>query len=70
MKVDTSLADAAPNAASYAAEVQADSSGKWAGNALRFGTIDEAKSYVLDLYCRWTLVSACRVVPSDEAVHS
>ncbi len=34
---------------SWKPEVIADSSGKWAGNALRFATREEAESQVLDL---------------------
>jgi len=52
---------------SYAAEVIADSSGKWAGNALRFPTREEAEIYVADLARRWTLVRDTRVVKSDDA---
>ena len=54
---------------SYKAEVIADGSGKWAGNALRFATEDEAKTYATDLYRRWTLVLDTRVVESDEPVN-
>jgi len=46
----------------YKVEVIADSSGIWAGNALRFASIDEAKEYAIDLYSRWTLVSQMRAV--------
>lgn len=53
-------------ATSYAPEVQADSSGKWCGNALRFATEAEAQKQVLDLWMRWTLVRSTRVVPSDD----
>jgi hypothetical protein len=52
---------------SFAAEVIADSSGKWAGNALRFQTREEAEIYVADLARRWTLVRETRVVESDDA---
>jgi hypothetical protein len=53
---------------SFKPEVVADSSGTWAGNALRFATEDEAEMYVKDLARRWTLVTATRVVPSDDPV--
>jgi hypothetical protein len=50
---------------SYRAEVIADNSGNWAGNALYFTTAEEAEIYVADLAMRWTLVRDTRVVPSD-----
>lgn len=53
---------------SYAAEVIADSFGKWCGNALRFATEGEAQEYVRDLEFRWLSVRDTRVVPSDEPV--
>ena len=53
---------------SFKAEVIADSSGKWAGNALRFATEEEAAIYVADLARRWTLVTDTRVVESDDPV--
>lgn len=53
---------------SYAAEVIADDSGTWAGNALRFATEDEAKLYVADLASRWTLVRETRVVESNDPI--
>jgi hypothetical protein len=54
---------------SYKAEVIADNSGQFVGNALRFATEKEAKDYACDLTCRWTLVRESRVVPSDEPVN-
>lgn len=51
---------------SYAPEVIADSSGKWAGNALRFATREEAEANVRDLARRWMLVRETRVVESDD----
>ena len=54
---------------SFAPEVQADSSGTWAGNGLRFATEAEATTYVKDLARRWMLVTATRVVPSPDAVN-
>jgi hypothetical protein len=51
---------------SFAAEVIADSGGKWAGNALRFATREEAEIYVADLARRWTLVTDTRVVEWPE----
>jgi len=50
----------------YKAEVIADSSGKWAGNALVFATREEAEAYVADLARRWTLVRDTRVVETGE----
>lgn len=50
----------------YRVEVQADASGNWAGNALRFDDIDAAKEYARDLFARWTLVTAWRVVVADD----
>ena len=54
---------------SWKTEVIADSSGKWAGNALRFATKREAEMYVLDLAYRWTLVTDTRTVECDEPVN-
>jgi hypothetical protein len=54
--------------ASYAAQVIADDSGKWSGNALRFETEEEAEGYVEDLAGRWMLVRETRVVESDDPV--
>lgn len=51
----------------FKAEVIADDSGKWVGNALVFGTEEEAAAYVADLYSRWMLVRETRVVQTDEA---
>ena len=45
---------------SWKAEVIADASGKWCGNALRFKTKKEALTYADDLYLRWTAVRARR----------
>lgn len=50
----------------FKAEVIADSSGKWAGNALVFPTREQAEDYVRDLAGRWTLVIDTRVVETDE----
>ena len=40
------------------------------GNALRFGTEEQAETYAKDLASRWTLVRDTRVVPSDDPVTS
>jgi hypothetical protein len=53
---------------SYKPEVVADSSGEWTGNALRFATEAEAEVYAADLASRWMLVTATRVVESDDPV--
>ena len=54
---------------SWKAEVIADRSGKWTGNALRFATREEADVYVHDLMMRWTAVSGWRSVESDDPVN-
>jgi len=54
---------------SFKPEVQADSTGTWAGNALRFATREEAEANVEDLRRRWWMVTAARVVESDEPVN-
>ena len=54
---------------SYAPEYIADSSGKWAGNALRFATREEAEANAKDLERRWVLVRDTRVVESDDPVN-
>lgn len=51
----------------YKAEVIADNSGKWVGNALQFKTREEAETYVRDLASRWTAVREWRVVPVEAA---
>jgi hypothetical protein len=54
---------------SFKPEVIADSSGKWAGNALRFATSGEAAANVQDLMMRWFAVRETRVVESDDPVN-
>jgi hypothetical protein len=51
---------------SWAPEVIADNSGKWAGNALRFATKAEAEANVQNLSDRWFLVRETRVVESTD----
>lgn len=63
------LAPKAAKPTSWMAEVIADSSGKWAGNALRFATQDEAARYVTNLMTRWTSVVDTRVVESADPVN-
>jgi hypothetical protein len=53
---------------SYKAEVQADSTGKWYSNALRFATEEAAQDYVCALACRWTAVIDTRVTECDDPV--
>jgi len=54
---------------SFKAEVVADSTGKFCGNALRFGSREEAEIYARDLMQRWTAVTEWRVVTSDDPVN-
>ena len=54
---------------SFKPEVIADSSGKWAANALRFATSEEAEANVQDLMMRWFAVTETRVVESDDPVN-
>lgn len=54
---------------SFAAEVIADSSGRWAGNGVRLATREEAEAYAEDLKRRWILVREWRVVESDDPVN-
>jgi hypothetical protein len=53
---------------SWKPEVIADNSGQWAGNALRFATLDEAEAYARDLAWRWTSVRKWRVTQCDDPV--
>ena len=46
----------------YKVEVQADRSGTWCGNGLRFSTPKQARDYARDLEMRWTAVRAWRVM--------
>jgi hypothetical protein len=54
---------------SFAPQVIADDSGKFAGNGLRFATYQEALDNVKDLASRWYLVREIRVVESDDPVN-
>lgn len=49
-------------ATSWGVQVQADASGEWVGNGLRFATETEAQDYGTDLALRWTAVKAIRIV--------
>jgi hypothetical protein len=53
---------------SYKPEVIADSTGTWAGNALRFATEEEALANAKDLMARWTSVREIRATESDDPV--
>lgn len=50
-------------------EVIADNSRTWAGNSLRFNTIDQAQAYGQDLFSRWTSVRNFRVIDEQGTVH-
>ena len=56
-------------AMSWKPEVQADHTGTWAGNALAFGTEQEALDWARDLAGRWYAVRHYRAVISDEPVN-
>ena len=49
----------------YKIEVITDSSGQWAGNAMRYATYEEAEAAARDLASRWVLVLEWRVVECD-----
>lgn len=48
--------------APYRVEVLATGETNWAGNALRFNTVEEAVEYMRDLYSRWMAAEKLRVV--------
>jgi hypothetical protein len=54
---------------SFKPEVQTDDTGKWYGNALRFGTREEAEAQVQDLMIRWFAVKETRVVECNDPVN-
>ena len=54
---------------SFKPEVQTDDTGKWYGNALRFGTREEANAQVQNLMMRWFAVKETRVVECDDPVN-
>jgi hypothetical protein len=54
---------------SFKPEVQTDNTGNWYGNALRFGTREEAEAQVRDLMMRWFAVKETRVVECDDPVN-
>lgn len=51
-------------------EVIADGSGKWCGNGRVFDTFDEAEKAAHRMAYAWVLVSATRIVPTDESVNA
>jgi hypothetical protein len=51
---------------SWKPEVIADDSGKWCPNGLAFAVKEDAEAWVAGLEARGCLVTATRVVPSDE----
>jgi hypothetical protein len=53
--------------ASYAPQVATDKSQRFAGNALRFPSYEEARANVEELASRWMLVVETRVVGSNDA---
>ncbi len=57
-----------PAVFSYKVEVQADASGAWTSNAMRFGSEAAAQKYGRDLMMRWMAVREMRVVfcPNEE----
>jgi murein tripeptide amidase MpaA len=52
---------------SWAPEVKVD--GKWAGNAVRFATKEEAEESGRELLSRWWVPTDSRAVPSDDPVN-
>lgn len=53
---------------SYRVMVQADNSGTWAGNGMRYPTAEAAEKAARDLEIRWLAVTAWRVIPSRDEV--
>ena len=54
----------------FMVEVQADSTGTWAGNSIQFDTVGQARSYARDLKHRWTSVRKWRVVDAPEELNN
>jgi hypothetical protein len=52
---------------SFKVEVQADASGQWCSNALRYATHEAAFSAGENLFMRWTAVREWRVTQSTDA---
>lgn len=55
---------------SWKPEVQADNTGQWYNNALRFETEPEAISCVKDLASRWYAVRDTRVTECEDKVNA
>jgi hypothetical protein len=54
---------------SWKPEVQVQGEGdKWHGNALRFGTKEEAEDYAFVLFWNWTSSTAYRVVEVEDQI--
>jgi hypothetical protein len=54
---------------SWRPEVQADRTGQWYANALRFATKQEAEGNVAALKWNWTAVTETRVIECDDPVN-
>lgn len=54
---------------SYAAEVLVSGETKFAGNAVRLATREQAEAYAKDLMWRWLAVREWRVVESEDPVN-
>jgi len=63
MKTNAQVAQAAQ----FKVEVIADSKGQWTGNAMAYGTFEEAKAAAVDLAYRWLSVRQARVVEFIDA---
>lgn len=50
------------DAPSFRVEVLAAGESQFTGNGLRFTTVEGAEAYAVDLYSRWTAVTAWRIV--------
>jgi hypothetical protein len=57
-------------AASWKVEVQADGTGTWASNGVRYTTKSTAEAAARDLAGRWTSVRAWRVVEAPEPANA
>lgn len=53
----------------YRVDVLAAGEWRWATNALRFDTEDQALTYARDLWRRWTGADKMRIVPADHPDH-
>jgi hypothetical protein len=55
---------------SWKAEVVADNTEQFCGNALRFASKLEAEQYVMDLMFRWVLVRKTRTLECEDPVNA